>query len=264
MNKTTEGEITVDLIEAQAVVPAPMNGASAMVPVPGNPMLAMIDRAARDPSVDIVKLEQLLKMAADQRASEARQAWYAAFAKMQPELPIVQEKGSINIGSGKGQSFARWEDINRAIKPVLARHGFALSFRTALDENKMLQITGILMHEAGHAEETTFPLPLDNSGSKNAVQAYGSSSSYGRRYVAIALLNLASTADEDTDGYDLGGSDTDPISDVQREQLQELINRSSADIQKFCTYMGVGALAEIKRKEFPRAVEALNLKMGKK
>jgi hypothetical protein len=42
-------------------------------------------------------------------------------------------------------------------------------------------------------------LPFDNSGSKNTVQAIGSSVSYGKRYVLCMLLNI-STGGEDNDG----------------------------------------------------------------
>jgi hypothetical protein len=44
----------------------------------------------------------------------------------------------------------------------------------------------VLSHELGHSEETTMTLPLDTSGSKNNVQAVGSSTSYGKRYTATA------------------------------------------------------------------------------
>jgi hypothetical protein len=43
-------------------------------------------------------------------------------------------------------------------------------------------------------------LPLDTSGSKNNVQAVGSSTSYGKRYTATLLLNIR-TKGEDDDGH---------------------------------------------------------------
>lgn len=248
------------LTETPVHVPARVNGTGMMPAIPASSMLEVIERAARDPSVDIVKLEKLLEMSERVKAREARQEFYAAFATMQTELPVIQERGEIKIGSGAPQKFARWEDINSAIKPILAKHGFALSFRTGLEENK-ITVTGVLSHAAGHAEETTMALPLDQSGSKNVVQAHGSSTSYGRRYVAMSLLNLASTGDEDDDGRSAGTSGT--ISDTEREQLTELIARSGANIQSFCTYMNVNALVEIKKKDFHRAVEALNTKITK-
>ena len=68
-----------------------------------------------------------------------------------------------------------------------------------------VRVAGILMHREGHREETEMQLPIDASGSKNTVQAIGSSTAYGRRYVLCALLNIA-TGDEDDDGQlsDLG------------------------------------------------------------
>ncbi|HET9820175.1 MAG TPA: ERF family protein, partial [Rhodanobacteraceae bacterium] len=49
----------------------------------------------------------------------------------------------------------------------------------------------------GHREETSITLPADTSGSKNAVQAVASSTSYGKRYTAGALLNLTSHGEDD-------------------------------------------------------------------
>jgi hypothetical protein len=124
-------------------------------------------------------------------------------AVMQPELPSVGERGDAN---GRYR-FALWEDIQAAIKPVLQKHGFALTFRTAAAEN-VITVTGILSHKAGHREETSIPLPADPSGNKNAVQAVASSVSYGKRYTAAALLNLTSHG-EDDDAFAAGADDFD-------------------------------------------------------
>jgi glutamate synthase domain-containing protein 1 len=104
-------------------------------------------------------------------------------------------------------------------------------------------------------------LPADMSGSKNAVQAVGSSISYGKRYTAQALLNLTSRGSDD-DAKGAGGDG--PITEDQFETLQELVGRSGADPEGFTKYMGVASLKEIRAKEFNRAVEALNTKMRKK
>src|SRR3546814_14616593 len=85
--------------------------------------------------------------------------------------------------------------INAAIKPVLKRHGFALSFRT--DFTNGIRVVGVLTHSGGHKETTDFVLPADGSGNKNAVQAIASSVSYGKRYTAGALLNLTSHGEDD-------------------------------------------------------------------
>lgn len=159
-----------------------------------SPMFAMIERAARDPSVDIDKLERLMQMKVDADAKQARADFDAAMAEMQPQLPSIGERGN---AAGR-YTYALWEDINAAIKPVLMAHGFALTFRT--DFSNGIKVTGVLSHRNGHREETSISLPADASGNKNAVQAVASSVSYGKRYTAGALLNLTSHG-EDDDGF---------------------------------------------------------------
>ncbi|MEZ1441487.1 ERF family protein, partial [Pseudomonas shirazica] len=75
-----------------------------------------------------------------------------------------------------------FEDINDIVKPIMQRFGFAVSFRVETVQTGV-SVTGILMHCAGHREQTTMLVPIDTSGSKNAVQSLGSSVSYGKRYV---------------------------------------------------------------------------------
>ncbi|MFZ3193814.1 MAG: ERF family protein, partial [Moraxellaceae bacterium] len=142
-------------------------------------VIQMLERAVLNPDVDIEKMERLFAMRERMEATDAKRAYFAAMAEVQVELPAIAEKGGIKNNAGKVQStYARWEDINEAIKPVLSRHGFALSFRTGQD-NGQIVVTGILSHAQGHMEETTMRLPIDGSGSKNAVQSIGSSTSYG-------------------------------------------------------------------------------------
>lgn len=214
-------------------------------------IVAMIERAARDPNVDIDKMERLLQMQERVIDRQSKAAYAAALAQMQPELPVICERGKIKVGNETRSTYALWEDINEAIKPVLAAHGFAISFRTGRQEDKIV-VTGILSHREGHSEETTMHLPIDTSGSKNNVQAVGSSTSYGKRYTASALLNLTSRG-EDDDGRAAGGT----INAAELSRIQSLIVEVAADIPKFCKYMRVEKIEEIAAKDFERAVAAL-------
>jgi hypothetical protein len=160
----------------------------------GATLLAVIARAAADPQTDVEKMERLMAMYERVEAKRAESDFASALADMQSELPSVGERGN---AAGR-YTYALWEDINAAIKPVLQRFGFALSFRTDFADG--IAVTGVLSHRAGHSERTTIKLPADPSGNKNAVQAVASSVSYGKRYAAGALLNLTSHG-EDDDAY---------------------------------------------------------------
>ena len=165
-------------------------------------LLAVIARAAADPACDVDKMERLLNMQERVIGRQAKAEFDTAMAQMQSELPSIGERGGIKDRNGNIQSrYALWEDINAAIKPIMQKHGFALSFRTDFSDG--VTVSGVLSHKGGHREETSIKLPSDTSGSKNAVQAIGSSVSYGKRYTASALLNLTSHG-EDDDGFKAG------------------------------------------------------------
>lgn len=171
----------------------------------GSTILAVISRAASDPNTDVDKMERLMAMYERIESKRAVAAYQADLAEMQDSLPSIGERGS---AAGR-YTYALWEDINAAIKPVLKRFGFALSFRTDCQKDG-ISVTGVLTHREGHREETTISLPADGSGNKNAVQAVASSVSYGKRYAAGALLNLTSHGEDDdafsaTSDFDISG-----------------------------------------------------------
>lgn len=231
-------------------------------------LLEVIARAARDPSVDIDKMERLIAMQERVQTRNAEVAFNAALAEVQPNLPVISERGGIKDRNGNVQStYALWEDVNEAIRPILAEHGFALSFKVDRREDQ-ISVTGILRHREGHKEETTLTLPTDSSGSKNAVQAVGSSTSYGKRYTAFALLNITSTG-EDDDGRK-GGAEH-PISVKQYDELERLISSTQSDKVRFLDYL-IGAkrlqpeqtLDELPSQHFQFAKDCLMMKAGKK
>lgn len=220
-------------------------------------IVSLIARAAADPNVDIDKMERLLEMQERVIARNARTAYFAALAEMQPNLPVVEEHGGIKDRHGNVQStYALWEDVNEAIRPILVQYGFALTFKVRRAEGEIIT-TGILSHKEGHSEETELSLPTDTSGSKNAVQAVGSSTSYGKRYTAFALLNITSKG-EDDDG-DRGGR---PAS-VSKEQLDTLLGVADAvkaDKAKFCRIYSVASLRDLPAEKYDEALRRLREK----
>jgi hypothetical protein len=206
---------TIKPAEVPAPAPAQSDGTGALI--------SMIERAARDPSVDIDKMERLFQMHERAEQKRARAAFDAAFAAMQPELPEIDKRGKITIkekGTEKviqSTPYALWDDTNKLIKPILAKHGFGLSFRITQTDAR-LTTTAVLSHTGGHREETQFSAPIDSTGSKNNVQGWGSSFSYGKRYTGTAILNIT-TKGEDDDGQAAG----EKASTATIDEIEKLI-----------------------------------------
>jgi hypothetical protein len=215
-------------------------------------LISMLERMARDPNVDPARIQQFLKMKQDDEDRVSRRAFMAAFSDLQGELPAVARRGKAH----NGKAYARFEDLVEAYRPYLVKHCFALSFRTEQQDGS-IKITGVLGHKDGHEERTSIVLPMDKTGNKNDVQAWGSSTSYGKRYVAMTLLGIA-TEDEDDDGKKAGAGT--PITDEQVDRIRSLIVDTNSDIGRFCAHFKVEKIEDLPASSFDRAVSALKKK----
>lgn len=216
-------------------------------------LLAVISRAASDPAADVEKMERLMAMYERNEARRASAEFAEALAALQTELPSIGERGN---AAGR-YTYALWEDVNAAIKPILSKHGFALSFR--IDCKDGITVTGVLSHKSGHREETSITLPADSSGNKNAVQAVASSTSYGKRYTAGALLNLTSHGEDD----DAFASAEAMVDDRQLATLREWLTTTGSDEAKFCEAMRCPSLEQMPAKKYQAALSALKTKADK-
>ena len=107
----------------------------------------------------------------------------------------------------------------------------------------------------------TLSASADNSGSKNSIQAIGSTVTYLQRYTLLAITGLA-TEDMDDDGS--GSDDTgELISAEQKEELIALIKDVGADTAAFLKYAGYVSLDALPASQFDRAVRALEKKRNK-
>lgn len=158
--------------------------------------ILMIERLATNPDVNVDKLERLLAMQERVLARGAEAEFNAAFSEMQPEIPVIIRE---HDGDGGKWSFAPLEDIVEPLRPILSKHGFSLAHQTEWPDPRTVKVIGILTHRGGHSRKSEFVAAADNTGSKNGIQALGSSVSYGKRYTTKDLLCIV-TRGEDDDG----------------------------------------------------------------
>lgn len=218
-------------------------------------VLEVISRAASDPNIDIDKFERLMQMHERIMAKNAEAQFNAAFSEMQSEIPVITEKGEIKVNGEIRSRYAKNEDIQETIKPILKAHGFSLSFRNEFPEAGRIKTIGTLAHKAGHKIEGEFVSKADTSGSKNEVQSYGSSSSYGKRYVTEGLLNIVSRGQDDD-----GGTPAALITEEQVADLNALILEVHADFKRFLKHFKIQHLEDLPVAKYKDAVAALERK----
>lgn len=226
-------------------------------------MLQIIADIAASPDANPLVMRELLDMQKEIMADQAKRDFNAAFLALQSELPVIRRDGKIVIPpkdgkAGQSTPYATFNAINDVIRPLLRKHGFTLSFSTEPVGERLL-VRGLLEGH-GHERTTAFPLPAETSGSKNNVQVWGSSMSYGKRYCTVALLNIVSAApeDRDTDGHPnketfraaKGGAiadvpDRETVSEDQAMKLRDLIEWSGVGTKKFCAHYGIAKVADL-------------------
>ncbi len=221
-------------------------------------LLSAIVMLARDPSVDVSKLDALLKMQERMEGRQAEAEFNRAFHEMEPKLPRIKKNGDVEYQGKKAFKFARWEDVDEGIRPILREHGFSLSFNTVprQGEGGGLVVSGTLLHTAGHSRSASIPLPLDASGGKNNLQGAGSTLSYGKRYATQMLLNIT-TEGQDDDGV-RGGMRF--ITPAQVTEIEKLLKDTKSDVGRFLQMMGV---ANIEGLETGAYTVAKNMLMAK-
>ena len=241
-----------------------------------DPILAMIERAARDPAVDLAKMQGLMAMKKDVEAERASIAFAEAFAELQPDLPVIDRKGRIVVYSKRDRErpegvpegaepiqktpYATLDDILEAIRDPLHKHHFSLRFEHDTTTDGRLITTAILRHRLGHAERaTTPPLQHDSTGSKNTVQAVGSSLTYGRRYALMAVLPIVSHApqDADDDGRAAGSA---LIDGDQLVKIQQLLEETKSDLAIFFDTLGTTGFSDMTVRQWKRGVALLEEK----
>jgi hypothetical protein len=160
---------------------------------------------------DITKIEKLLELQMKWEANEAKKAFVVAMNAFKAEPPEIFRDRRVAY-KDVAYRYATLANVCDQVTGALSKHGISHRWRTEQSEG-MIRVTCVLTHEMGHSEETTLAGAPDTSGSKNAVQAIGSTVKYLQRYTLLAATGLEA-GEEDDDGQ--GGQ---PM-----EKLQEFLD----------------------------------------
>lgn len=239
------------VVAARDSLPAVSDGPGAL--------LSAIVALAKDPSVDVVKLQALLEMQERMEGRQAKVEFNRSFVRLSGKMPRVKKNGTVSLGEGKGSyPFAKWEDMDRVIRPLMDEEGFGLSFDSAprAEQGGGITVTGELVHRDGCSKAASISLSLDSGPGRNNLQAMGSSLSYGKRYCAEMLLNIVREGADD-DGVKGGAQYIGP---GQIEKIKKLMAETNTNTLRFLEAIGVAEVEDIKVGEFTIAINLLNSK----
>ncbi len=221
-----------------------------------NSMLQVIERVAFSPDADVDKLSKMLEMQERYEAKEARKDFFKSLSMFQMNMPSV-----IKAKQGHNYQYAPLCDITAIANPVLNQYGLAYRFEQE-QTSDTLTVTCIVSNMEGHEERTSMSAPLDKSGSKNVVQAAGSTFQYLMRYTFIGALGIT-TADQDSDGRVLAQTGNF-ITDEQVAEIEALLVESDANRDKFLAHFKVKQVTDLPQTVYAKAKTSLINKKNRK
>ena len=189
-------------------------------------------------------------------------ALIAAQAEMLPPKKDREVTVKMKSGGTYKFSYATMAGMTNDDRPILAKHG--LGFVQFVRDGAM--VTRIL-HESG--EHLDCPLPMLTL--PNAPQEAGSIITYFKRYSYAAAFGKV--ADEEDDANIASGNDYVPanraagngkVSEEQFRALQTAVDRTGADLARFCKYFEVASLKDVPASRYQEALAALEAKAKRK
>jgi hypothetical protein len=137
------------------------------------------------------------------RISQPCDALFGALAVAQAELsdPLKDSVARVETRSGGSYSYA-YVDLAGALRharPILARHGLAVTQWPAVNDGR-LRMTTLISHASGQWITGDLEVTIPPAERMNPVQAIGSVISYARRYAYLAATGLAADDDDGSAG----------------------------------------------------------------
>lgn len=195
-----------------------------------NGFLSLMQQALTTPNMDMSILKDMLAMQKEVMAQQAIIDFNNDFSEMSKEIPVIA-----HTKKSYSTTYTPLEDIVNIVRPILSKYGFSISFNNTQETQGFVKVTCQLRHKAGHMIENMLILPTEAvTKGMNAMQAIGAAISYGKRYTLCGILNIATTADDDNDGFATNAkieSSKKKLSDVRLDKAIEQVNAGVITIE---------------------------------
>lgn len=220
--------------------------------------LALI-QAAIEKGVDAEQLSKLMDLQERYERNRAAEAFGAALTKFQSMCPTVFKSRTAKVKTTTGgeysYKFASFDNIMRAVSPILAQCDLAVTFATEQLEKSpnILKVSCCVRHGI-HVQETTCFVPIPDM-KVNDTQKYGAAVSYAKRYTLCAALNIV-VSDEDNDAAGL----IDAITEEQVAEIYALLERKGIAAGPVCKFIQVERIEDVRQADYVKLVDYLRRK----
>ena len=149
-------------------------GAITILPPDRSPAGLMMEAIAK--GLDLAQVEKAMALQERWEANEARKAYHDAMSRFKAEPPEIEKDRHVKFQTSKGTTeyrHASLANVTAKINAALSVHGLSAGWKVA-QADKQITVTCTITHRLGHSESTSLSGSPDDSGSKNPIQAVGS------------------------------------------------------------------------------------------
>ena len=223
-------------------------------------LLAVIERAASSPNVDVDKMERLLNMHERILAKNAEVLFNEAMNQAQSEIGRVAADAE---NKQTHSTYATYAALDRVIRPIYTKYGFSLSFDTGEAPENTVTVLCYVSHKGGHTRTYKANIPADGKGAKGGdvmtkTHAVGSGMQYGQRYLLKLIFNVAIGQDDDGNS-----AAVEVITEEQAADLTALLEEVGANKKAFCEYFKINSIPDLPAKAYKQAMAMTEAKRKK-
>lgn len=194
--------------------------------------ISLMQQALSNPNMDMGVMREMMLMQKEILAQQAIIDFNNDFSLMSKEIPVIA-----HTKKSYSTTYTPLEDIVNIVRPITSKYGFSISFNNEQVEKGFVTITCQLRHRKGHMIENSLTLPTEAvTKGMNSMQAVGGAISYGKRYTLCGILNIATAADDDNNGFTTNAKEdakkNPEISDEQLTKAIETINDGKYTVEK--------------------------------
>ena len=238
-----------------------MNEVTTRPPAPAQPMqqdnseAAKLTRAiiaaAKNPEIQMDKMERLLDLHERITAKEAEQQFNTAMVGAQSQMGRIAADA---VNPQTRSQYASYAQLDRHLRPLYTSYGF------------FVRVVCYVAHIGGHTRTYHCDIPADGKGAKGGdvmtrTHAVGSGKSYGKRYLLKDIFNVA-VGEDDDDGNAAsppGTAPPKPVSEFTQGWIDYALSvKGTPEFQAACKQ----ARAEISKARDIQGLKDFNAAMG--
>ncbi len=227
-------------------------------------LMAVITNAAKDQSVDVMKLTQLMDLYERIENKRAEREFSDAMNACQAEMRAISQDAANPQTRSK---YASYVALDGALRPIYTKHGFSLSFDTAEGAPEgCVRVVCKVAHKSGYSERPHIDMPNDGKGAKGGdvmtkTHATMSAVSYARRGLLKMVFNVSEGEYDDDGNAATVNGQSGYITADQADRLNKILADHGFDVAGFLKFANIDSIATMPAAKFEKAMIALDAKV---